>query len=142
VKLFDANILLYAVDFASTHHKQAKHLLEEALSNELVAFSWEAITAFLRIITNPRIYQTPLTAHEAASYVEEWLLRPNSVLITASADHWQIFSKILQGEDIRANLIMDAHLAALAICHGAELYSSDTDFARFAGLKWKLVRQS
>lgn len=140
MKLFDANILLYAVDSDSTYHKQCKKLLEEALSKEIVGFTWEGLTAFLRIITNPRVYTNPLTGREAQVYVDEWISRPNSQILTASAAHWQTLAKFLQADEVRANLIMDAHLAALAISHDAALYSTDSDFARFEGLKWKLVR--
>jgi len=140
MKLFDANILLYAVDSGSSYHAKCKRLLEDALSQELVAFSWEGLSAFLRIITNSRVYTTPLSSREAAQYVDQWLSRSNSSIVTATDEHWQVFSELLHADEVRANLVMDAHLAALAICHGAQLYSTDSDFARFRNLKWHLVR--
>ena len=136
--LVDANILLYAEDSLSEHHAAARTWWDERLSgSDLVALCWPVLTAFIRIGTNARLHRRPLTLKEAIERVQSWLNQPGVRLIQASDRHWEIFQKMLRVGNATANLVSDAHLAALAIEHNCVLYSTDTDFARFRGLKWK-----
>jgi uncharacterized protein len=138
VILPDVNLLLYAVDAAAPRHTQAREWLEGALSGtEEVGFAWAMALGFVRISTNPAAFEEPLDAEQAFGYVEEWLTRPVSSTLSPGAGHVALMRELLQPLGVAGNLTSDAHLAALAIEHGAELCSSDTDFARFEGLRWR-----
>ena len=134
--LTDANLLLYAYNTDATEHDTSRQWLETQLSGpDLFCFCWQTITAFLRISTNQRAFAAPLSTKEATTIVTEWLERPQTTLLTPGEKHWAIFQKLLESGQARGPLVMDAHLAALALEHGAELASTDRDFSRFTGLK-------
>ena len=136
--LVDANILLYAEDSLSEHHEDARTWWDQQLSgSNPVALCWPALTAFIRIGTNSRLHRRPLTLKEATERVQSWLDQPCVRLIQTTEQHWPLFQQMLRAGNASANLVSDAHLAALAVEHNCILYSSDTDFARFRGLKWK-----
>ena len=138
MKLPDLNLLIYAVDETSPRHDRARHWLEEALSGtEEVAFAWLVIVGFIRLTTNPQIFEQPLETEAALDYVEGWLSQPPATVINPSQRHVSLLRDLLDPVGTAANLTSDAHLAALAIEHGAELLSCDTDFARFEGLRWR-----
>lgn len=137
MKLVDANVLLYAVDEGSPHHGVAKPWLEAELSgSETFAFAWAVLLAFLRLSTNPRVFESPLSGDEALDLVDSWLEQPNVTVLHPTDRHAQLLRELLTPLGTAANLVSDAHLAALAIEHGAELASGDSDFGRFAGLQW------
>jgi toxin-antitoxin system PIN domain toxin len=137
VKLPDANVLLYAVDESAHHHATARAWLEAALSgSETVAFSWSVLLAFVRLGTRPIVFEHPLTADEALDIVEGWLDQPAATVVNPTLRHIAVLRELLQPLGTAGNLTSDAHLAALAIEHGAELCSYDADFSRFAGLRW------
>ncbi len=134
--LVDANLLLYAYDVGSREHHRAAHWLEQVLSKAgIVGLSWETILAFLRITTTPKIWSKPLELDEAVATVNGWLARPNVAIVNPAEQHWQILTSLLPRSRVRGSLVMDAHLAALAIEHGATLCTNDRDFARFPGLR-------
>jgi len=134
--LADANLLLYAYDSSSEQHRAAREWLEQSLSgSEPFAFSWQTITAFIRIATSPRAYESPLSSGEAVSIVTDWLDRPSVIVLAPGERHWSIFRMLLNDGQARGPLVMDAHLAALAIEHGVLLCSTDRDFTRFRGLR-------
>jgi len=134
--LTDANLLLYAYNRDAAEHAEARRWLEEQLSApDLFCFSWQTITAFLRISTNARAFAHPLTTAEATEIVAAWLERPQAVILTPGERHWEIFSNLLLTGQAVGPLVMDAHLAALALEHGCQLATTDRDFARFPGLQ-------
>ena len=134
--LTDANLLLYAYNVDAAEHDASRKWLETQLSgSNLFCFAWQTITAFLRISTNQRAFAAPLSTNEATSIVTEWLERPQTVLLTPGEKHWAILQMLLESGQARGPLVMDAHLAALALEHGAVLASTDRDFSRFPGLK-------
>jgi hypothetical protein len=136
--LVDANILLYAEDALHPRNQQARTWWDEQLSgSDGVCFCWTVLTAFIRIGTNPRVFECPLSLEQACNRVESWLDQPCTRLIRPTERHWIVFQQMLFKGQAVANLVTDAHLAALAIEHGCELASTDADFARFPGLKWK-----
>jgi hypothetical protein len=133
----DANLLLYASDTSSGHHQASRRWLEATLSEpEPVGLAWVALLAFLRVGTNPRIRKDAFTVEEAAAIVAGWLNRPMVTLINPGERHWDILRDIMSKGQARGPLVTDAHLAALAIEHGAILATTDRDFARFPGLKF------
>ena len=135
--LIDANILLYAHSSSSRHHAAARRWLEEVLSTpEPVGLAWDAILAFIRISTSAQVYSHPLTTEEAVGIVTDWLDRPMVRIAEPDVRHWDVLRGLLEAGQVRAALVMDAHLAALAIEHGATLCSTDRDFTRFPGLRW------
>jgi len=137
VILIDANLLLYAEDSRSEEHAEAREWWDAQLSGtEPVGLSWQVITAFVRIGTNPRLHQRPLSLGEAIARVDSWLEQPCVRIVSPTEDHWTIFQKLLREGKASANLVSDAHLAALAVECNATLCSTDTDFARFRSLKW------
>ncbi len=134
----DANLLLYAEDGLSTHHDAAREWWDARLSGtDPVALSWPVLTAFIRIATNARLHRRPLTLKEAVERVQSWLDQPCVRVVHPTEQYWAIFQKLLRAGNATANLVSDAQLAALAVEHNCTLYSTDGDFARFAGLKWK-----
>ena len=135
--LVDANILLYAVDEAGPFHDRARNWLEDALNgNRRVGLPWASLTAFLRIVTNPRALAEPLTPAEAWALVDAWLDAPAVWVPAPGRGHRAILGRLVGDLDLRANLIPDAVLAALCIEHGLEMISADTDFARFTEVTW------
>jgi len=100
-----------------------------------VGLPWVSILAFVRISTNPRILELPLTTGEAIKIVSSWLARANVTVLSPGDRHWEIMQNLLVEGQATGPLVTDAHLAALAIEHGATLASADRDFARFPGLK-------
>jgi uncharacterized protein len=136
MNLLDANILLYAYNTGSEHHTASRRWLEEALSGSVpVAFCWPTLLAFLRITTNPRAMIRPLTITQARTIVDTWLDVPVATVVHPTERHWQILGSLLVKGQASGPLVTDAHLAALAIEHGATLITNDRDFARFPGLK-------
>ena len=136
--LVDANLLLYAYDPRAAEHERSKRWLEASLSGQpLVRFAWLSLWAFLRISTNPRVFERPLTMTEAEAAVAAWLAQPVAGILEPGERHWDILRALARYGQTSGPLIMDAALAAIAIEHGATLYTTDRDFARFDGLKWE-----
>lgn len=133
----DTNLLIYAYNEDAPEHKAAHTWLEQIfLSAEPVALTWVTLSGFLRVSTNARIMEKPLRIAKATEIIDEWLAHPSTRIIRPGERHWSILKKLLLTINLGGNLITDAHLAALAIEHDCELCSTDTDFARFANLRW------
>jgi toxin-antitoxin system PIN domain toxin len=138
VILVDANLLLYAEDSLSEHHQIARDWWDEQLSGAApVCLCWPVLKAFIRIGTNPRLHQRPLTLKEACDRVQTWFGQPCVRVIQPTDHHWALFQRMLKEGHAAGNLVSDAHLAALAVEHNCVLQSTDTDFARFPSLKWE-----
>jgi uncharacterized protein len=136
--LLDANILLYAVDRQAPQHAQARSWLESQLTAERrVGIPWPSLTAFIRISTHPRATPRPLSAAVAWAIVESWLDVPLVWVPGPTENHPAVFGALMEKYRPTGHLVPDAHLAAIAIEHGAELISVDTDFARFTELRWR-----
>ena len=134
--LVDANLLIYAHDSASAHHEIARGWLEEVLSKpEQVGLAWVVILAFLRVATNRRLRPNAPSVAEAVEIVTGWLERPTVALVHPGERHWEILRNLLEEGQAPGPLVMDAHVAALAIEHGATLATTDKDFTRFPGLR-------
>jgi toxin-antitoxin system PIN domain toxin len=137
VKLPDINLLVYAADDSSRHYARARPWLEQTLSGtEEVGFAWMVLLGFLRISTNPAAFGNALSPDRAFEYVDSWLDSPVATIVHPSERHAGHMRDLLMPLGTAGNLTNDAHLAALAIEHGAELCSSDNDFSRFEGVRW------
>ncbi len=136
MKLLDANLLLYAVNEDAPLHEKARGWLERTLSDtETVAYSWIVLLAFLRLATRAAVFPRPLSPEKAFAVVESWLAQPCVTIVHPTERHVGILKGLLLPLGTAGNLSSDAHLAALAIEHGAELCSTDSDFGRFPGLR-------
>jgi toxin-antitoxin system PIN domain toxin len=136
VILVDANLLLYAEDSLSEHHEAARDWWDAQLSESSpVCLCWHVLIAFIRIGTNARLHQRPLTLKEGCERIQSWFAQPCVRLIQPTESHWEIFQNMLKEGKATGNLVSDAHLAALAVEHNCVLQSTDTDFARFPSLK-------
>lgn len=136
--VIDANLLVYAYDESSPHHERARHWLDETLSgSEPIRIALVSLLAFVRITTNPSLFLRPLQPEVAIGIVQSWLAIPSVGITDPGERHWRNFAEAAEGGQVRGPRVMDAHLAALAIEHGATLMTADRDFARFPRLKFK-----
>jgi toxin-antitoxin system PIN domain toxin len=137
VKLLDVNLLIYAVDESSPRHAGAKAWIEQTFAGpETVGLPWVVLLAFVRLTTKAALFQTPLSVEEALDLVDGWLAQPAVSTVHPGRRHAAILRDLLTAVGAGGNLATDAHLAALALEIGAELFSCDADFSRFAGLNW------
>ncbi len=133
----DVNLLVYAHDSQSRRHAAARAWWEALMNaNGSIGLPWAAMLGFIRIATNPKILDSPLDAGGACRRVRSWLAQPQTVLIHPGDRHAEILFELIEAAGAAGNLTTDAHLAALAIEHQAELHSTDADMGRFPGLRW------
>lgn len=136
--LLDANLLLYARDEASGQHQAAREWLSEQLNGPArVGLPWPSLLAFVRIATHPRASASPLSPADAWLQVEEWLAAGPAWIPAPTERHAELVGGLVRRYELRGNLVPDAHLAALAVEHGLEVCSADTDFARFQEVRWR-----
>ncbi|HET7325712.1 MAG TPA: TA system VapC family ribonuclease toxin [Nocardioidaceae bacterium] len=136
--LIDANLLLFARDVESPFHEAASSWLTEQLNGPVrVGLPWQSLTAFVRIVTHPRASDRPMAPGEAWHQVRAWLAAEPAWVPTPTNRHEEVLGGLIDRHRPRGNLVMDAHLAALALEHGLELCSADTDFARFTEIRWR-----
>lgn len=137
MRIPDLNLLIYAIDESSASHASARDWWNATMSGtETIALAWAVLLGFVRLTTNARVMQRPLTTDEALDYVDRWLAHPLTVPIAPSTRHASLLRDLLRPLGSAGNLVSDGQLAALAIEHGAQLCSADHDFGRFAGLDW------
>lgn len=133
--LIDANVLLYAHNPSSEHHEACRQWVEAAFdSPSPVGLPWLTVWAFVRISTNHRAFERPLSMQEAVDIVASWLEAPSVRTVSAGERHWEILGDLLVDAQVTGPLVTDAVLAALAIENGASICTTDRDFARFRGL--------
>jgi toxin-antitoxin system PIN domain toxin len=138
VILVDANLLIYAHVSSTEQHPRARAWLDARLNgNAPVGLPWPSLLAFLRLVTNPRVFARPEPVEAAWHQVTRWLAAPVAWVPSPSAQHAEVLGELMTATGARGNLVPDAHLAALAIEHGLILCSTDGDFARFPGLAWR-----
>ena len=134
----DVNIFVYAHSTKAVDHEKYKEWLESVVQgNEAYGICDLALSGFLRIVTNPRIYTPPSAIGDAIAFAEQVRNQPHCVVITPGPRHWDIFTDLCRSAGARGNLIPDAYLAALAIESGSEWITTDGDYARFPGLRWR-----
>ena len=135
--LVDANVLLFSVDARSPHHPKAVAWLTDQLNGpRRVALPWLSLAAFVRISTNSRASERPLTPPEAWQHVADWLACGSVWIPNPTDRHAEVLGGLITKYDLRGNLVTDAQAAALAIEHGLTVCSADTDFARFEEIRW------
>ncbi len=132
----DVNLLIYAYNTDAPHHDHAKAWWESLMSGRRdIGLPWVVGLGFVRLMTNPRVMQRPLTAADALGHVRSWMERAHVQVLQPGPRHLDILDSFAAQQVMSSALTTDAHLAALAIESGAELHSNDSDFARFRGLR-------
>ncbi len=134
----DVNVLVYAFRSDTVEHGETRTWLEGALDgDEPVGIASLVLSGFLRVVTHPRIFTPPDTIESALSFADAMHSQPIAVPVDPGPRHWSIFSRLCREGDATGNLVPDAYIAALAIESGAELITTDRDYARFPGLRWR-----
>ncbi len=138
MRVVDANVLLYAVNADAPHHESSRSWLDGALSGgDTVGFTWLTVTAFLRLVTKPGLFAKPLSTDAAVAVVKAWLSAPSARVLEPTAQHLSVLDRLLRPLGTGGNLVSDAHLAAIAVEHRAEVVTFDSDFGRFDGVRWR-----
>jgi len=137
VILPDLNLLIHAYNRESPRHAAARDWWEAAMNGAApVGLAWAVILGFVRITTHQTILARPLSVKTACDHARAWLSQPQVAVLHPGDRHADIVFRLLEEVGVAANLVTDAHLAALAIEHQAQLCTTDADFARFPGLRW------
>jgi uncharacterized protein len=137
VILLDANLLIYAYVSRFDEHQRARDWLDTQLNGAApVGLPWPSLLAFLRLVTNPRVFERPAPMREAWRQARAWLACDPAWIPGPTERHAELLDGFLAVQGVRANLVPDADLAALAVEHGLTLCSTDGDFGRFPGLRW------
>ncbi len=135
--LVDANLLVYAHVASFPEHDAARTWLDEQLNGtNRVGLPWPSLLAFLRLVTNPRVFERAEPIADAWAQVRAWLGCDPAWIPQPGEGHAGLLGELLAVPGVQANLVPDAHLAVLAIEHGLILCSTDSDFARFPRLRW------
>ena len=136
--LTDVNVLIYAFREASPRHAEYRDWLQEEVNrHDAFAVSELVLSGVVRVLTHPRVFAPPAPLSRALEFAEALRALPNCVLIHPGPRHWEIFSHLCKRAHAKGNLVPDAYLAALAIEHGCQFVTTDRDFSRFPGLRWR-----
>jgi toxin-antitoxin system PIN domain toxin len=134
----DVNLLVYAHNRAAPGHERARTWWEDSIRREQpIGMPWAVMLGFVRLVTHPSVLVTPLAPVDAIGQVREWLEQPSVRILEPGPRHLDLLGELFATTGVAGSLTTDAHLAALAIEHQAELHSNDADFARFPGLRWR-----
>jgi hypothetical protein len=136
--LTDVNVLVYAHREDSPDHQTYRAWLQNLVNGDAAyAVSSLVLSGFLRIATHPKVFNTPSTIGQALAFAKQIRDQPNAVPVEPGARHWEIFGRLCVDSGVKGNLVPDTYLAALAIESGCEWVSTDRDFRRFKGLRWR-----
>jgi hypothetical protein len=136
--LIDVNVLVYAHRRDCLNHIAYRHWLENCISSDQAyGMSDLVLSAFLRIVTHPRIFKVPTRLEDALRFASEVRAPANCVVVSPGTRHWEIFTRLCAAAGVKGNLVPDAYLAALAIESGSEWITTDRDYSRFPGLRWR-----
>ncbi|MHB8460048.1 MAG: TA system VapC family ribonuclease toxin [Candidatus Limnocylindrales bacterium] len=136
--LIDVNILVCAYhEGAPDHHRFRAWLTSVVDGEEPYGLSEPVLSGFLRVATHARIFSPPSPIDRALTFASTLRSQPNSVIVSPGARHWDIFERLCIDVGARGNIVPDAYLAALAIESGSEFITTDRDFSRFPGLRWR-----
>ena len=136
--LLDVNVLVYAHRADAPAHDAYRTWLEALLNGDAgFGLCDLVLSGFLRVVTHPQVFSVPTPLATALTFVNELRTRDNCIRVAPGERHWEIFEGLCRSANVKGNLVPDAYLAALAIEHGAEWMTTDRDYARFPGLKWR-----
>ena len=136
--LSDVNVLVYAARLDVPDHERYRTWLDATIASpEPFGVSSMVLSGFVRVVTHPRIFETPTRPATAMEFANAMRAAPNAVPIEPGPRHWSVFERLCVDSGAKGNLVADAYFAALAIESGCEWITTDRDFARFAGLRWR-----
>lgn len=136
--LTDVNVLIYAFRSDSENHAEYKNWLESTINGHAAyGIAPQVLSSVVRICTHPRIFARPSSQVDAFEFCRVLLSQPNATVVTPGERHWGIFQSLCEQAKASGNLIQDAWFAALAVESGCEWITTDRDYARFPGLKWR-----
>jgi len=137
--LTDVNVLVYAHREDAPQHPQYRRWLEALIQgDQAYGVADLVLSGFLRVVTHPRVFNPPSPLTAAFAFAQQLRTQPNAVVVAPGARHWEIFAGLCRVAGVKGNLIPDAYLAALAIESGSEWVTTDRDYSRFPGLRWRL----
>lgn len=136
--LIDVNVLVYAHRKDAPGHPEFRVWLEGIVNgDEAYGMAELVLSGFVRVVTHPRIFTPPSPLSKALAFTEEVRSQPNCVPTSPGERHWEIFTRVCRTAAAKGNLVADAYLAALAIESGCEWITTDRDYSRFPGLRWR-----
>ncbi|MQA86520.1 MAG: PIN domain-containing protein [Streptosporangiales bacterium] len=136
--LCDVNVFIHAHKEGTERHAEFLRWLTDALEgDEAFGVSDQVLSSVVRVVTNRRAFDPPSSLDEALEFVESVRTHPNAVGVAPGQRHWEIFARLCRQSGAKGNLMPDAYLAALAIESGCEWITTDRDYARFLGLRWR-----
>lgn len=136
--LIDVNVLVYAHRSDATGHEAFRTWVENVVNgDQAYGISDLVLSGFLRIVTHPRVFDPPSPIAKALDFADEIRSQPHGVVVAPGARHWEIFTHLCRVAGAKGNLVADAYLAALAIESGCEWITTDRDYSRFPGLRWR-----
>jgi hypothetical protein len=141
MRTLDVNVLMHAVNTESPQHAAARDWIESSFAQPAgLGFAWPVLVGFLRLSTRSGVFKQPLSVERALAHVDRWLDQPSAQLLQPTMRHRSVLSGLMLGAGRGGNLVSDAHIAAIAIEHDAELGTFDRDFENFAGLRLALLK--
>ena len=136
--LTDVNVLVYAHREDTPDHRTYRTWLQDLVNGDAAyAVSGLVLSGFVRVVTHPKVFKTPSTIGQALAFADQIRNQPNAVPVEPGARHWEIFRRLCVESGVKGNLVPDAYFAALAIESGCEWITTDRDFRRFKGLRWR-----
>ncbi|HYB73119.1 MAG TPA: type II toxin-antitoxin system VapC family toxin [Candidatus Sulfotelmatobacter sp.] len=134
----DVNVLVYAYRGDAPRHTDYRSWLEETINgDQAFGLADVVLSGFLRVVTHRRVFTPPSPIVHALEFAGTLRDRANCVRVTAGPRHWEIFARLCRDAGVKGNLVPDAYLAALAIESGSEWITTDRDYSRFPGLRWR-----
>lgn len=138
VILPDVNVLVYAYRQDAPKHARYRRWLKGVVDGpEAYGLSDLVLAGFLRVVTHPRVFSPPSPTAHALGFAEALRGHPNCVSVAPGQRHWSLFTDLCREARVKGNLVPDAYLAALAIESGSEWMTTDRDYSRFPGLRWR-----
>ena len=138
MQLCDVNVLVYAHREDVPDHEQYRTWLEDLINGpEAYGVSDQVLSGFVRVATHPRVFDPPSPLEQVLDFVERIRSQPNAASLAPGPRHWGLFVELCRNCEARGSLVPDAWLAALAIESGSEWITTDRDFSRFKGLRWR-----
>jgi len=134
----DVNVLVYAHREDVANHAAYRTWLEDVINgDEAFGISELVLSGFVRVVTHAKVFNKPSPLADAIAFADQLREAPNSVRVEPGARHWDLFRRLCLEIGAKGNLVPDAYLAAMAIESGCEWITTDRDFSRFSGLRWR-----
>lgn len=136
--LADVNVLVFAFRRGATDHARYRAWLEAALAGPgPFGVSELVLSGVVRVATNAALLQDGTSPDDVLAFAESLRNHPHARVCRPGPRHWPIFADLCRTVGTRGAVVADTYHAALAIEHGCEWVTTDRDFARFPGLRWR-----